>query len=157
MQVLVPHMSCICNNSAEEIAAVASGYKEIYTTSSAGIFKRHVFRGEGRFVRLKVDSIPGYTEGAPQQQEICFLPSGKIPHVIWDQILAFFKKIMEVKKSEVEAMIHVLYNPERGYHIGVPPQIVSKASASYDWGYIPDGTSIILDCHSHNTMGRYYS
>ena len=149
MKELIPHMSCICNSSEEELAAVAAGYKEIYTITTGGIFKRHIFRGEGRFIRLKVDSIPGVKDDSSLKQEICFLPAGKIPHLIWAQIIVFFKKIMEEKNSEVEAMIHVLYNAERGYHIGVPPQVVSKASASYDWGYIPDGTSIIVDCHSH--------
>jgi len=156
MQILMPNISCICHSLQEETDAVTQGYKEIYTIVKDEYFKRHVFRGENRFIRLKVDSIPGYVRPASEiipaemtRQEIAFLPAGKISYDIWEQIIAFFKKVMEVKKSEVEAMIHVLYNAERGYHIGVPPQTVSKGSASYDWEYVPTGTSVIVDIHSH--------
>jgi uncharacterized protein (UPF0335 family) len=142
-------MSCVCFSTEEETEALAQNYKEIYTVTSGGIFKRHVLRGHNRFIKLKVESISGYTDatGAAPKQEICFLPAGKIPFDLWKQIIGFFKKVIEVKKSEVEAMIHILYNDTLGYHIGVPPQTVSKTSASYDWSYVPAGTSIILDCH----------
>jgi PRTRC genetic system protein A len=105
---------------------------------------------------VKVDKVPGYEE--PKIEEAMnFLPAGKVPYELYEQILAFFKKVMEVNTSEVEAMIHVLYNPEQGYHLGVPPQKISKASVSYDWNYVPAGTSIVVDIHSHNTMSAFFS
>lgn len=155
MHVLAPSMSCVC--APHEVdEAVAQGYKQIYIITSKGTFKHHILRGDNRFVRVKVDTIPGYTEPTIGEG-MNFLPAGKIPHALYEQILAFFLKVMEVNTSEVEAMIHVLYNPERGYHLGVPPQTISKASVSYDWNYIPAGTSIIVDIHSHNTMSAFFS
>lgn len=155
MHILAPHISCvILPHELEE--ALAQEYKQIYIITSKGFFKHHVLRGEGRFVRVKVDSIPGYTE--PKiDQGMNFLPAGKIPYALFEQVQAFFMKVMEVKNSEVEAMIHILYNQERGYHLGVPPQRISKASVSYDWDYVPAGTSIVVDIHSHNTMGAFFS
>jgi PRTRC genetic system protein A len=148
-------MSCVV--APHEVdAAIAEGYKQIYIITSKGTFKHHILRGTGRFVRVKVDSIPGYVESTVNEG-MNFLPAGKIPHELYKQVLAFFLKVMEVNTSEVEAMIHVLYNPERGYHLGVPPQTISKASVTYDWNYIPAGTSIIVDIHSHNTMGAFFS
>lgn len=155
MHILAPSMSCICFPS-EVQDAMAQGYKQIYVATTQGFFKHHILRGEGRYVRVKVDKVPGYEE--PKIEEAMnFLPAGKVPYELYEQILAFFKKVMEVNTSEVEAMIHVLYNPEQGYHLGVPPQKISKASVSYDWNYVPAGTSIVVDIHSHNTMGAFFS
>ncbi len=152
MHVLAPHISCVCGPT-ELQEVINQGYKEIYIVTSKGTFKHHILRGENRYVRVKVDSIPGYIE--PKIEECMnFLPAGKVPYELYEQVLGFFRKVMEVKVAEVEAMIHVLYNKEQGYHLGVPPQTISKASVSYDWSYIPAGTSIVVDIHSHNTMGR---
>lgn len=155
MQVLAPHISCVVTPN-EFQAALDQGFKEIYIITSQGTLKHHQLRGNGRFVRLKVDKIPGYEE-VKIEQGMNFLPAGKIPYSLYEQVLAFFKKVMEVKSSELEAMIHILWNAEKGYHLGVPPQTISKASVSYDWNYIPAGTSIVVDIHSHNTMGAFFS
>ena len=155
MQVLAPYISCVCYPN-EFNDAVAQGFKEIYIITVQGTFKHHILRGENRYVRTKVDKIPGYTEET-YVPSMNFLPAGKIPFELYEQVLNFFRKVMEVKTSELEAMIHILWNPEQGYHIGVPPQTISKASVSYDWNYIPAGTNIIVDIHSHNTMGAFFS
>jgi PRTRC genetic system protein A len=155
MHIIAPFMSCVVT-PAEFADAVTQGYKEIYILTTKGIMKHHIIRGVNRFIRLKVDTIPGYQE-VEIKEAMNFLPAGKIPYAIFEQVEAFFRKVMEVHKSDVEAMIHVLWNAERGYHLGVPPQTVSKASVSYDWSYVPSGTSIIVDIHSHNTMGAFFS
>lgn len=155
MHILAPHISCIV--APHELAgAIEQGYKEIYIITVKGTFKHHILRGENRHIRVKVDSIPGYKE-EEVTESVNFLPAGKIPYALYETVQAFFRKVMEVKNSEVEAMIHILYNAEQGYHLGVPPQTISKASVSYDWSYIPQGTSIIVDIHSHNTMGAFFS
>jgi PRTRC genetic system protein A len=155
MHILAPHISCVV--APHEFAeAVAQGYKEIFIITVKGTYKHHILRGTNRYICLKVDSIPGYEE-VVVDEAVNFLPAGKIPYAIYDQVLAFFRKVMEVKTAELEAMIHVLWNPEQGYHLGVPPQTISKASVNYDWSYIPSGTSIIVDIHSHNTMPAFFS
>lgn len=155
MHILAPHISCVVAPH-EFVEAVSQGYKEIFIISSKGTYKHHILRGTNRYICLKVDSIPGYVE-ATIDEAVNFLPAGKIPYAIYEQILGFFRKVMEVKTAELEAMIHVLWNPEQGYHLGVPNQTISKASVNYDWSYIPAGTSIIVDIHSHNTMGAFFS
>lgn len=155
IQSLVPFISCVCG-AADLEEALSQGFKEVYIMTTKGTFKHHQLRGENRFIRTKVDVIPGYTEPVVTEG-MNFFPAGKIPYTIYEQVQAFFMKVMEMNSSEVEAMIHVLWNPERGYHLGVPPQTISKASVRYDWSYIPEGTSIIVDIHSHNTMGAFFS
>lgn len=155
MHILAEYISCVVLPT-ELQTAIDAGYNEIYVMTSGGILKHHKLRGSNRHVRLKVDSIPGYTEQSIQQ-EINFLPAGRIPVNLFDQIVAFFKQVMAVKKAELEAMAWICHNEELGYHIIIPDQRVSKASASYDWSSLPVGTSIVCDIHSHNTMGAFFS
>jgi PRTRC genetic system protein A len=156
MEIISQHISCVVLPN-ELQAAVDAGYSEIYAMTSEGIIKHHKLRGRNRFVRLKVEKLPtNYKEGKISQ-EINFLPDGKIPIQLFDQVVAFFKQVMEVKKSELEAMIWVCWDHESGYHLIVPEQRVSKASASYDWNSLPAGKTIVCDIHSHNTMGAFFS
>ena len=160
MHIIAPHISCIvpapvkgaANSEFEQ--AIAQGYAEIYVTSPAGIVKYHKLRGENRFVTVKVDKIPGVELAVPEPTFEFFLPAGRIPRRLLDQIEFFFRKVMEVHKNDLEAMIWVLYSPEQGYYLHVPDQRISKASVSYDWHDVPAGSSIVVDIHSHNTMGR---
>jgi PRTRC genetic system protein A len=163
MRVLVPHISCVVNLplSAEETnefdLAVQEGYAEIYAVTAEGVIKHHKLRGQNRYVRVKVDRIPGF-EPARLPQAISFLPAGRIPRAVFDQILAFFYKVMEVNGDRaLEAMAWICYNPEQGYHVIVPPQTVGGASVSYDWSCVPPGTSIVVDIHSHNNMNAFFS
>ncbi|MNK27621.1 hypothetical protein D3C87_459830 [compost metagenome] len=155
MHILAPHISCIV--LPEELqAAVDQGFNEIFVMTGKEIIKHHKLRGQNRHIRLKVESIPGYTP--PQINEVVnFLPAGKVPISLFDRVVAFFKQVMEVKKSDLEAMAWICWNQEQGYHIIIPNQTVSKASASYDWSSLPAGTTIVVDIHSHNTMGAFFS
>lgn len=163
MRVLAPHMSCVVNmplspdEPNEFDLAVQQGYAEIYAITSEGIIKHHKLRGQNRYVRVKVDKIPNF-EAPRLTQAISFLPAGKIPRAIFDQVLAFFYKVMEVNGDRaLEAMAWICYNQEQGYHVIVPPQQVGGASVTYDWSAVPPGTSIIVDIHSHNNMNAFFS
>lgn len=159
MKILAPFVSCVVNlplgadDHDEFQAAIDEGYAEIFVVTPEGIIKHHKLRGTNRYLRLKVDSIPGLAMPT-MRQEINFLPAGKVPHELLRKIEGFFRKVMEVKKDQLEAMIWVLYNEAEGYHLHVPDQTISKAAVSYDWNGVPAGSSIIIDVHSHNTMGR---
>lgn len=159
MDILVPHMVCVVSE-AEFAQANAQGFSEIYIITSAGILK-HVRLSRGRHARLKVDSIPNYTLPQPPkpeiEEEINFLPAGKIPYEKLQEIVQFFKDVMNIKKAEQEAMAHILWNETEGYHIGIPDQTVSKASVRYDFDHIKQGDIIVLDIHSHNTMSAFFS
>lgn len=151
MDIISQFISCVVTPN-ELQAAVDAGYTEIYVMTGdkdRPIVKHHKLRGQNRFVRLAVNSLPNNYKVTAISEEINFLPQGKIPVELFDQVVAFFKKVMEVKKSEVEAMIWVCWDAENGYHLVVPDQRVSKASASYDWSSLPTGKTIVCDIHSH--------
>jgi hypothetical protein len=163
MRVLTPHLSCVVNmplspdEPNEFDLAVQQGYAEIYAVTAEGIIKHHKLRGQNRYIRVKVEKVPGF-EPVRLPQAISFLPAGRIPRDIFDQILAFFYKVMEVNGDRaLEAMAWICYNPEQGYHVLIPPQTVGGASVSYDWSCVPAGTSIIVDIHSHNNMNAFFS
>ena len=162
IRVIAPHLSCLVDmkltdeDPDEMQEAINQGFSEIYMFTPKGIIKHHKLRGENRFIQVKVDGIPGM-KPAEINEVIQFLPAGKVPYELLDQVEAFFRKVMEVKKSNLEAMIFILWNAEQGYHLFVPDQQVSGASVRYDWDGIPEGSSIVVDIHSHNTMGAFFS
>jgi PRTRC genetic system protein A len=155
IQTLIPHMSCVCG--AEDLAqAQSEGYKEIYILTTKGILKHHIFRGTNRYIRLKVDTIPGYTE--PEIKEAFnFLPAGRIPYTIFEQIEAFFRKVIQLKGTALEAMIFIMWNPTDGYFLYVPTQSVGAASVSFDPSTMPSGSSVIVNVHSHGHMSAFFS
>lgn len=164
MHILVPHLSCAVyapvgdnTENSEFDQALAAGYSEIYVICHNGIVKYHKLRGQGRYVTIKVDSIPGLKLHDIGQNVSSFLPQGLVPYNLLEQVEAFFRQVSATHKSDLEAMIWVMYSPEQGYFLHVPEQRISKASVSYDWEGVPAGSSIIVDIHSHNTMGAFFS
>lgn len=167
-QVIAPFVSCLVFELFESDAsnfneAVEAGYQEIYIYTLKGIIKHQSFRpgkdGKSRFVRIKVDSVPGLQLPKPKviEPQVSFLPEGKIPVRLLEEVKAFFKAVIAKRGTAVEAMIWILWNQEAGYHLFVPPQKVSKASAIYDWSTVPPGSSIIVDIHSHADFNAFFS
>lgn len=161
MHIIAPFMSCVVNapigdniENSEFDQAVAQGYSEIYMVGPSGIVKYHKLRGENRYVTVKVDKIPGVKIHEIGEDFSSFLPAGPVPHELLQQVEAFFRQVMAVHNDALEAMIWILYNPERGYFLHVPDQRISKAAVSYNWDGVPAGSSIVVDIHSHNTMGK---
>lgn len=152
--VLTPHVACVCTSS-EVGNAVAEGYKQIYIITSKGIFLRQELRG-GRIITMKRDSIPDYKEEVYTEDISAFMPGGKIPYEIYRQVEGFFRKVMEVGKTALEAMIFVMWTQEKGYFLWVPKQTVAAASARFDWDDKPEG-SIIVNIHSHGSMNAFFS
>lgn len=164
MHVLTPYIRCVIgmpigeNNELGQ--ALAEGYNEIYMTTPNGIMKYDKLRpgkdGASRFICSKVDSIPGVT--IPKDfSAIQFLPEGKIPYKLLDEVKGFFRKVIEVKGKALEAMIWVLWSQDRGYFLHVPNQEVGHASARYDWSSVPEGASVIVDIHSHADFSAFFS
>ena len=97
---------------------------------------------------------------------LSFFPNGeKLPVILFHQIVEFFRQFMkgnsEVLESLVnhsyEAMAHIVYNPATGYRVAIPTQSVSQATVKYEFDHLEDGDEIIIDIHSHNTMGAFFS
>lgn len=155
MRVITPGISCACF-SDEIDEAIASGFKHIYIFTETGVYKRTILAGSNRFIQLKCNDIPKMPK-VEIKQDVKFFPAGKLPFRIWEQIYSFFKKVCELKKNPVEAMIWVLWSQEQGYFLFVPEQKVSGASVEYRWDSFPEGSVIILDVHSHNKMAAFFS
>jgi hypothetical protein len=156
MHVLFPGMICVVNQRITESdpdefqQAVDAGYVEIYMLTPFGVIKHHKLRdgkdGADRFIRVPVKEIPGM-KLLPLKNEITFLPAGRVPYRLFQEIVQFFKNVMSTHKQELEAMAMVLWSQERGYFIHVPKQNISKASVRYDWDSLPAGASVIVDIH----------
>ena len=84
----------------------------------------------------------------------------KIPLKILSQIISFFRDICDESGDEVFARIY--YDKETGeYFPYVPEQKISKANVTYNITderfQTEDRYLFILDIHSHNTMGAFFS
>jgi PRTRC genetic system protein A len=156
ISTLVQFISCVCE-PAEINEAVAQGFKEIYIPTIDGIIKHHQLRGEDRYIRVKVDDIPGRIKPPAVTECVNFLPAGKIPFAFFQQIEAFFRKVIELKGTALEAMIFIIWNPTQGYHLFVPTQSVGAASVNFDPKDLPGGSIIVVDIHSHGSMAAFYS
>lgn len=164
MHILTPHISCVVNE--QEFEEALKSFQDIYVITGFGKILRHIKLKGNRFIRIQVDSIPGLNKedlSPAVKEEINFLPAGKLPVHLLDEIVQFFRQVMTIKKAEQEAMAHVLWNEkdkdstDRGYRIAIPNQTVSKASVKYEHDHIERGDIIVLDIHSHNTMGAFFS
>lgn len=84
------------------------------------------------------------------------LPGGKIPVELLSQIGSWFQDI--AKETSDEAMAHILWNKTtKAYEIGIPTQAVAGAAVDYKFDDVCDHHVIVLDIHSHNNMGSFWS
>ena len=145
-------------------AALAAGYPEVYVVSPEGIFKHAQLIScdptVTRFVRTKVDKIPtraGMKSLVPVTEVINFLPAGKIPYELLEQVKLFFRLVIARHNKDLEAMIWIVWSKDKGYHLIVPKQRVGGASAWYDWGSLPMDTTLVVDIHSHANFSAFFS
>lgn len=168
IRVIAPHISCVVTapivdekGETEFVQAINQGYSEIYIVAPNGLFKYHKLRpgkdGASRSIQIPVDKLPNGDKFMQLGEKVSFLPDGKIPMSLLDEVRAFFRKVIEKKGRALEAMIWILWNQEQGYHLFVPSQNVGHASASYDWSGVPAGSSIIVDIHSHADFNAFFS
>jgi len=156
IKAIAPHISCVCD--ADEIEqAKNDGYREIYTITTKGIFKTHILRGENRWICAKVTEIKGYVEPLFKEDHSTFLPAGKIPFVLFQQVEAFFRAVIATKGAALEAMIFIMWNKDRGYYLHVPKQTVSGASVTYDYENFPSQDTTVVNIHSHGHMNAFFS
>lgn len=172
LYVLAPSLSCAVFAGFKEEKvdpleyALALGYKKVYLITPKGVLLHQEMvsgmSGVRRFIRTPVAEIPRF-KLREYEASMNFFPAGKIPTKMLAQVKAFFKEVIRVKKSSVEAMIWILWDPtrshepDRGYYLHVPNQRVAGASVSYDWSDLPAGSQIVVDIHSHANMGAFFS
>jgi PRTRC genetic system protein A len=117
----------------------------------------------GYYAAKKNDyGIPTLPITKPLPEAFFDLTYGKIPYSILQQIVAFFRGIME-KHNDAEAFIQIYWDlQDHKYVCHVPKQQVSKGSVQYD---AEENLSItdknryifVYECHSHNSMGAFWS
>lgn len=168
MKILLPGLSCVLDPLDTEIIdgkdalqrALELGYKQIYQFSKSGTVKHHFLNsgrdGKPRFVTLPVASIPGVA--LPDiKPSVSFLPDGKIPYRLLEEVMEFFGEVIRVKGTKLEAMIWILWNQTDGYHLFVPNQRVGPASAHYDWSGLPADSIVVMDIHAHADFNAFFS
>lgn len=84
----------------------------------------------------------------------------RLPANLLTQIIAFFRRVCVDYGRDVEALVNVLWDREKGeYVLHVPPQRIDKASVETDLSAQPDPERYlhVMDVHSHNTMAARFS
>lgn len=90
------------------------------------------------------------------------LTYGKIPNSVLQQIVAFFREIMK-RYNDAEAFVQVYWDKEESKYVcHVPKQKISKGSVKYDASenlsvVNPERYVFVYECHSHNSMGAFWS
>lgn len=117
----------------------------------------------GRYLLSHEASIPGlgvdHKAPAPVAKIQPLAYGHKIPGDFFHQIKQFFLDVMDMGPSTYEAQVFIVWNEGRkDYRIVVPAQTVSAAAVRYDIGdMLGEGDVIIVDIHSHNDMGAFFS
>jgi PRTRC genetic system protein A len=99
--------------------------------------------------------LPGF----PEENNVEYGQShfGKIPDVLFKEIIAFFKSICDESKDE--AYIQTFWDPlEKKWFNHVPVQRVSGASVNFERNVeLESRCNLVLETHSHNTMEAFFS
>ena len=123
-----------------------------YVVAENGLFEVRM-NAIGTFAR-RVEGVPGTGHVAAG-----FHPAlPKIPWNLFEQAIAFFRAVMQ-RHGNAEAYIQILWNEEDGkYFAHVPPQVVSGGHVSFERnGALEALHVLVLEAHSHNTMGAFFS
>jgi len=112
-----------------------------------GTFYVHLFEG----------NISGFGDEDETFEEGFHLSLPKIPRTLFNQVLAFFRKLCE--DHDFEAYAQFYWDPEdEEYWIRVPQQKVSKGRVVYEKQEgVPSSNILVCEIHSHNSMNAFFS
>lgn len=117
----------------------------------------------GRYILSHEAAIPGLGKNRQNKAPIAEIQplahNYLVPGEMFYQIKQFFLDVMDMGPSTYEAQVFIVWNEkDEEYRIIVPKQQVSAAAVRYDIGdMLGDGDVIIVDIHSHNNMGAFFS
>lgn len=166
-----PMTSAIVKEDDYVAGAAANLLNLVIVGNDGALYSRKSF-SYGRHVTIKLGQVFPAKVGAVSKikEGMQYLAHGiPVPMEMLDQILAFFRKVMTDKikatasstigtTGSYEAMAHIVWNDEqKAYRIAIPTQRVSQAAVHYDFTHILPGEEIIVDIHSHNNMGAFFS
>lgn len=118
---------------------------------------------DGRLYQMRKTPVGIFTAPADRLPEFSQITPGfemllpKIPQHILAQVIGFFSALS--KRSELEALVHILYDTRNNrYILSVPQQSISHASVRsvMETDY-PEEMIHVMDIHSHNTMPAEFS
>lgn len=156
MENIIPFIKCLVNEDEYLEIKDSPFYQEIYVETPQG-FLKHLKLSGGRSVCAPVSfhDLPKDVTKVIESRQIekdsaavNFLPSGKVPSYFLDQIVEFFRAVSRQGHSELEAHAWIMWNQEKGYHIYVPEQVVSKAAVKFEYGdSVAPGNVFVVDIH----------
>ena len=121
---------------------------------------------DGRVYEMRRNEIGTFTAPSMHIAELEDIRAGfqmslpRLPAALLTQIIAFFRRVCVDYGRDVEALVNVLWDREKGgYVLHVPPQRIDKASVETDLSAQPDPSRYlhVMDVHSHNTMAARFS
>lgn len=123
-----------------------------YAMTGSGVVK--VVSNKIGLFAVHTDNVPGL----PIINEGLVLALPKIPYKMLLQTISFFKEVMR-KYNNAEAMVQFYYDDvKKEYILFCPDQEVSGARVSFKRSAEMDDThTLVMDIHSHNTMGAFFS
>lgn len=121
---------------------------------------------DGKVYEMRRNEIGTFTAPSMRIAELEDIRAGfqmslpRLPAALLTQIIAFFRRVCVDYGRDMEALVNVLWDREKGeYVLHVPPQRIDKASVETDLSAQPDPSRYlhVMDVHSHNTMAARFS
>lgn len=169
MEILLPGLRASVTH-LEYASGVGSEYQELFVTTVEGKVLKRISLPYNRKMIVPVDKVPvAKKDNLPDvvPDFAGFFPGGKkVPMKYLEQIVQFFKAFMKMNPGSTatyasqhsyEAMAHIVWNPDTGYRVAIPTQVVSGAHVSYEWDHLEPNDVVLVDIHSHNSMGAFFS
>ena len=121
---------------------------------------------DGRVYEMRRNEIGTFIAPALHIAELEDIRAGfqmslpRLPAALLTQIIAFFRRVCVDYGRDVEALVNVFWDREKGeYTLHVPPQRIDRMSVETDLTAQPDPSRFlhVMDVHSHNTMAARFS
>lgn len=133
------------------------------------LYRYHRYAGERELLTKIAETPIRFVDKTQLAERRQIVPGGvRVPMQLLKDIENFFRAFM-IKNvnsasgyrpghGDYEAMALILYNVDtKQYRVSIPTQTVSKASVSYDIDDKADNEIVVVDIHSHNSMGAFFS
>jgi len=126
----------------------------------------YILRGNGLWEVRKnkaatfyVHRYSGDISGFPEEsslEEGFELNLPKIPRLMLNQVISFFRKLTE--EHDFEAYIQIFWDREKNkYFLNCPAQKVSKGRVEYEPSSLTGKHTLVCEIHSHNSMPAFFS
>lgn len=133
------------------------------------LYRYHRYAGERELLTKIAETPIRFVDKTQLVERRQIVPGGvRVPMQLLKDIENFFRAFM-IKNvtsaagyrpghGDYEAMALILYNLDtQQYRVSIPTQKVSKASVTYDIDDKADNEIVVVDIHSHNSMGAFFS